>query len=104
MAGMHLQLVQPLNLSSTSISLSCGLHEEVMTAGEQALVLDTVWQNFVNSAIGTEIIAAHSGIASITVSYGCQWSYLHGDPTQQQAAPLSGYHTLRQTAILTPGC
>ena len=103
MAGMHLQLVQPLNLSSTSISLGCGLHE-VMTAGEQALVLDTVWQNFVIPAISSEIVAAHSGSASITVSYGCQWSYLHGDPIQQQAAPLSGCHTLRQTAILTPGC
>ncbi len=77
-ASSALELV----IVTTTTCLGCGLHE-VMTAGEQALVLNTVRQNLVIPAICSEIIAAHSGTASITVNYGCQRSYLHGDPTQQ---------------------
>ncbi len=92
MAGMHLQLVWHMDLSSATTSLGCGLHE-VMTAGEQALARHTERQNLVVPAICSDIITAH-----------CQLSYLHRDPIQQQAAPLSVCHTLHQTATVAPGC
>ena len=75
-----------------------------MTAGKQASILDTVRHFFVIPAICSARIAARSGTASITANYGCQRSYLHGDPSQQQAAPQFVSHTLHQTATVTPGC